>query len=137
MYVDVLLVSGDRHAKPRQWRSTCETLIARYRPLVLIHGAAEGIDTIMKEAAEATNLIGIEPYEAEWDKWEKLGKRNFAGPARNQEMLDRLVEYRDWGREVAAVTIHPDIEASRGTKHMRSILQRSGVRYIHIAAPIG
>lgn len=134
--IDVLLVSGDRHATAAEWGPSIRHFLMQTRPLVLIHGAAPGIDTITADEAMKIGLIGIEPYPAEWEKWERLGKRNWAGPIRNQEMVKRLLEYADYGKRVHLLAIHPDIERSKGTRGMVEIARKRRVPITVWNAPV-
>ena len=58
-------------------------LVARYGrdELVLVHGAATGVDSAFDRAAIAAR-VAREPHPAEWDR---LGRR--AGPVRNAAMI--------------------------------------------------
>lgn len=51
-------------------------------PMVVIHGAATGADTLAHEWAEWTSNVTPDPHPANW----KVGK--FAGNVRNQLMVD-------------------------------------------------
>jgi hypothetical protein len=53
------------------------------KPTLLIHGAAQGADTLAAQVAEE---LGI-PTEAHPADWEKHGRS--AGPRRNEEMISR------------------------------------------------
>lgn len=51
-------------------------------PLVLVHGAAKGADSLAADMAERLRITAL-PFPALWDKHGKA-----AGPIRNQQMLD-------------------------------------------------
>ena len=107
-----LLVCGSRTIRdttyiqgPTQWaKNQIEAYwyynLACYDELVMIEGAAKGIDTIAKEYAQE-NDWKIEEYPAEWDKYGKS-----AGYIRNEIMVKAADE----------VLILWDGE-SKGTKH--------------------
>lgn len=68
----------------------CKQYHTEEDPLILVHGAAPGADSI---AAKQAELLGIDtlPFPADWDTHGKA-----AGPIRNQQMLDEneiLVTY--------------------------------------------
>jgi hypothetical protein len=75
-----VIVTGDR-----TWK--CDALatrvVVRYGrdELVIVHGAATGVDSVFDRAAIAAQ-VAREPHPAEWDR---LGRR--AGPVRNAEMI--------------------------------------------------
>jgi YspA, cpYpsA-related SLOG family len=57
-------------------------LFKRYGRFTLVHGAANGVDTLAEDAA---SILGcdIDPYPADWSKGRS------AGPQRNREMLEK------------------------------------------------
>ncbi len=82
--------------------------------MIIIHGAANGADTIAGMAAKELGLEVME-FPAEWSKH---GKR--AGPIRNQQMLDE-------GRPNGVIAFHEDISRSKGTKHMIKIAKKNNI----------
>lgn len=52
------------------------------RDLVVVHGGAPGLDSVVDRLARQLGFV-VRSYRAEWDR---LGRR--AGPVRNQRMLD-------------------------------------------------
>lgn len=98
-----VLICGDRHWDDRK---AIAELIAQFSPdTVVIHGAANGADTIAEEEAKKRGLAFI-PFEAEWTKY-----KGGAGPKRNQKMLDE-------GKPEAIYAFHNDIAESKGTRSM-------------------
>ena len=76
-----VLVCGGRDF--RDWDRVCRTLDRLDpKPLVIVHGAAAGADTLADKWAHLRQ-IAVHPHAA---NWRELGKA--AGPIRNQEMLD-------------------------------------------------
>jgi hypothetical protein len=70
--------------------------------LVIVHGAAPGVDRAFDDAAAAEG-VAREPHPA---RWRELG--NGAGPVRNGEMVA--------AGAALCVAVHRDLKASRGTK---------------------
>lgn len=72
------------------------------RAVTLIHGCAQGADTLAHAVAQRRGWI-IDQYPADWDKHGKA-----AGPIRNRLMLDQCPDL--------VVAFHHDIVSSKGTK---------------------
>lgn len=89
----------------------------------VIHGAAEGADSLAQAAAEALNLR-VKSFPADWSKH---GKR--AGYLRNLQMLDLLLDRRSEGHwvEVIAYTSGP-LETSKGTAMMVKLAREAQVK---------
>ena len=81
----------------------------------LIHGGAEGADTLAGEWAYMNNIICTR-YPALWHIYGKS-----AGPMRNQQMLDH-------GRPDLVVAF----PGGKGTAHMVSIAKKANVKVIEI-----
>jgi hypothetical protein len=99
-----ILITGDRfwacHALDAR---VLRRLVDRYGPdLVVVHGAAPGVDESFDSAARGLG-IAVEPHPADWDR---LGSR--AGPARDQEMVD--------AGAALCVALHRFLTNGRGTK---------------------
>lgn len=99
-----VLITGDRN-----WEClglaerVVNRLLARYGPgLVVVHGAATGVDASFAEACEALG-VDHEPHPARWDE---LGPR--AGPVRNAEMVALGAGL--------CVAVHKTFAFSRGTR---------------------
>jgi len=115
-----VIVTGDRNwYAPDLAEQVLNRLLLRYGPgLVIVHGAATGID---RSFAEACDEMGVE-QEAHPARWEELGapravirydKRNRpynanAGSVRNAEMVAAGAEM--------CIAFHRAISASKGTK---------------------
>lgn len=109
-----------------------ETLLD-YDPDMVIEGEARGADKLSRMVAEQDLGLSVAdetilPYPAEWKKYARPGgKGNPAGPIRNGQMLERLLEFQDAGWEIAVVAFHEDIENSKGTKDMVDKAKKAGV----------
>ena len=110
-----ILICGDRHWTDRK------IIFDTLRPyaqddLTIIHGGANGADTIGGKAARAYGAKVIQHLA----KWNEHGRK--AGPIRNKKMLD---EHPD-----LVIAFHDDIDRSKGTKNMVSIARAAGVKAI-------
>lgn len=103
---------------------TLDELRAREPELNVIEGRCRGADRIAGAWAARNRARGVGwvPFPARWTIFGKA-----AGPIRNQEMLDRLLEARDLGHEVLVVAFHDALEQSRGTKDMVRRARKAGV----------
>jgi hypothetical protein len=99
-----VIVTGDRAWECRELAGdVVRRLVAKYgQGLVIVHGAAGGVDAAFGAAAEAQG-VAVEPHRAEWVR---LGKR--AGPSRNQRMVDGGADF--------CLAFHRFIANRRGTK---------------------
>ncbi len=115
-----IIVTGDRNwYAPDLAEQVINRLLVRYGPgLVIVHGAATGID---RSFAEACGEIGVdqEAHPARWDELDhpeaaiRYDKRNRpynanAGPVRNAEMVAAGAEM--------CLAFHRAIGVSKGTK---------------------
>lgn len=113
----VIVVSGDRY-----WTdyNTIRDVLSEYRKdSVIFHGACKGVDSLADIAA---NELGMQarPYPAEWGR---LGLN--AGPVRNEMMCGAAkLLASDLGSTVQWIGFHPNIEASKGTKHCMKIAKK-------------
>ena len=115
-----VLVSGWReYTNQEVVNGVLDELHAARRIDMLIHGAAQGVDTLAERWA-MTRDVGTERYPA---KWEQLGAG--AGAARDQEMLDV-------GKPTLVVCFVAT--ASRGTRDMmeRAVAAKVPVHYVSI-----
>lgn len=107
-----VLVCGDRHWSDRG------AILDRLRRLpsdtVVIHGAAQGADTIAGEVAVSLGFT-VEPYPADWARYGRA-----AGPIRNAKMLQD-------GKPDLVIAFHADIPASRGTRNMVNLARKADV----------
>lgn len=89
-------------------------LLARHGPaLVVVHGAAPGVDAAF---ADACQEIGVdhEPHPA---RWRELGAR--AGPIRNAEMVA--------AGAVLCLAVHRDLKGSKGTRGCVKLALAAGI----------
>jgi len=111
----VILVTGSRHFKDVPLLRNRFEKYKAYKNVIVIHGAARGLDQIAGEIATQNEWISFS-YPARWNKFGRS-----AGPIRNQVMLAKLVEYRDMKWKTVIETFpHKD---SVGTRHMIRIAQ--------------
>jgi ABC-type sugar transport system substrate-binding protein len=99
-----VLVTGDR----AWWchdlaEAVMARLLARYGPhLVIVHGAASGVDAAFDDAAFDAG-VDREPHPAEWGKHGRA-----AGPIRNGEMVI--------AGAALCLAVHRKLATSKGTK---------------------
>jgi hypothetical protein len=135
-----ILVTGDRHATADAWWATIEqslreaipfeeaTHYGRDHEVILIHGAAHGIDmlasTIAFQEFVSVGEAGIadEDFPADWNAHGKA-----AGPIRNQQMLDRLLALKAEGYVSHVLAFHDSIEMSKGTRGMCRLAYDAGL----------
>lgn len=120
-----VLITGDRH-----WY--CERLAARVvkgllerhgNDIVIVQGAAPGVDTVFAEAAFEAGVTQ-EPHPARWDE---LGPK--AGPIRNAEMVKLGAAF--------CIAFHRDLENSRGTLDCVSRCHNAGIPVWLVADEMG
>lgn len=98
-----VLITGDRHWNClRLAERIVERLLVRYEDLVIVHGAAKGVDEVFALACDALD-VDHEPYPADWTKHGKA-----AGPIRNREMVASGITF--------VVAVHRRLVGSRGTR---------------------
>ena len=119
-----ILICGDRHWT--NFQLILETLAEENQrePVeTVIHGAAQGADTLGGYAAERMgNPVLSFPAD-----WRKHGRA--AGPIRNRTQLTE-------GRPTLGLAFHDFLENSKGTKNMVSILWQAGIP-VHIIGSRG
>jgi len=91
------------------------SLDARPRPLVIVHGAAPGADTLADQVAREF-AMDVEPHPADWSRGRS------AGPIRNAEML------------AAGADLVIAFPGGRGTADMVRRAKRAGVPVREIPA---
>lgn len=105
---------SDRNPNWRKERNivyaTLDSFHAHNKITVLIEGEADGADKAAKAWANSKN-IPVEPYEADWDRYDKA-----AGMIRNRDML--VKGKPDWG--IA-------FPGGKGTAGMLAILRKAKV----------
>jgi hypothetical protein len=99
-----ILITGSRDwACHELAESVIARLIARYGPnLVIVHGAARGVDLSFEMAAKEHDLV-TEPHPADWDKHGRG-----AGPKRNEAMVA--------AGATLCIAVSRDIRSSKGTQ---------------------
>lgn len=104
----------------RDWTDT-KVILERLKQLpadtMVMTGGCRGADRIADELIRWSDHLWYLRTDVHFAEWEEHGKS--AGPIRNQKMLDR-------GPDLV-IAFHPDIESSKGTKHMVSIARAAGV----------
>lgn len=88
---------------------------------IVIHGAAPGVDNIAGDAAQRRGLV-VRAYPADWGP-PGSRRRLWAGPARNQQVLDK--EHLPDDPIYRAYLLHEDPGLGRGTKDMLSRLEKA------------
>jgi hypothetical protein len=119
-----ILICGDRNWK--NFQLILETLLEEHKrePVeTVIHGAAQGADTLGGYAAERLG-IPVLSFPADWRKY----GRN-AGPVRNRTQLKE-------GRPTLGLAFHDFLENSKGTKDMVKLLWNAGIP-VHIISSRG
>jgi hypothetical protein len=99
-----IVICGDRNwTNRKQISKVLQKYINPPTPseITIIHGAANGADSIAGEVAEELGF-NVESYPA---NWEKHGRA--AGPIRNREMLDQNPDL--------VIFFHKDLKKSKGT----------------------
>jgi hypothetical protein len=101
-----LLITGDRNWKDESSICSVIDMFAEIYPdLEVIHGGANGADSIAGDLAEFRE-IKVLVFRADWSKYGRA-----AGPIRNQQMLDEA-------KPNMVYAFHPDLKNSRGTLDM-------------------
>jgi hypothetical protein len=112
-----VLVCGSRFYT--NYRNVLEQL-RKLNVELVIAGGCRGADYLAVEAAKECGF----PYVEFPADWEKSGKA--AGPIRNEKMLKE-------GKPDFVLVFHPDIENSKGSRHMLSLVKKAGVPFLIIA----
>lgn len=97
-------MTGDRSWDCRELADrVVARLLARYGPeIVIVHGAAKGVDAAFGEAAQTAGVV-VEPHPADWQQHGRA-----AGPIRNQEMVSAGADL--------CLAVHRSLATSKGTK---------------------
>jgi len=119
-----VLVTGSRYWKSDEQiekiyfelKNVTNSLQCEASEIVIVHGACEGVDTIADEVSKSLGYNTI-PYQVSQDDWKKF--KLAAGPIRNQRMFDEQKPFD------LILAFHDDIENSKGTKNMISIVKKS------------
>lgn len=127
-----IVVTGDRHATWKEWGYILAYTLGSLGPKdIMIHGnqgyvdvfgVTHGIDTLAWKAVGQQIGCGVEAFPADWKEYGKA-----AGPIRNQQMVDRLIDLggRGYGTEVLA--FHNNLLMSKGTADM---VRRAGKAHV-------
>ncbi len=89
---------------------------------IVIHGAAPGVDNIAGDAAQRRGLP-VRAYPADWGP--RGSHRPWAGPARNQLVLDKEHPSADGELIYRAYLLHEDPGLGKGTKDMLRRLEKA------------
>ena len=107
----LILICGDRN-----WINSDAIVreLQRFGPTedIIMHGAARGADSMAGYEARKLGFT-VRSYPADWQQYGRS-----AGLIRNKLMLDQNPDL--------VLAFHPDIEQSKGTKHMVSIAKAKG-----------
>jgi hypothetical protein len=123
------LITGSRDfpwSEHEQIYSTLDSHLRWHPVTVMINGLAKGADTICHIWA-SENGVPIEEYPADWNKYGKG-----AGPVRNKQMLNRLMEKKS---SIVYAFFYGDPSASKGTANMVSQCQSNGIEPIVKVVP--
>lgn len=112
-----VLVCGSRYYT--DYRKVLEQL-RKLNVKLVISGACRGADSL---AVKAARTCGI-PYVEFPAEWERFGKS--AGPVRNVQMMKE-------GKPDFVLVFHPNIDSSKGSKHMLSLVKKAGVPFLVVA----
>lgn len=114
-----VLMCGDRQwADPLIPRLVVEGLRNVIGCYTMIHGDAPGADRVCAAAAADVSGVDVEAYPAMWHDHGRA-----AGPIRNGQMVDRLVEFP----EHLAFAFHDRLDGSKRTADMVRRLTGKGV----------
>jgi len=107
-----VLITGSRWWKSIEHvQKIHDHLVRLPEDTTIVHGDCKGVDLIADAIARELNFIVI-PCPANWTLYKKR-----AGRIRNQEMYDKESPFD------LVLAFHDDIENSKGTKHMVSIVR--------------
>lgn len=127
-----VIVCGDRNwTDVERIESVLEELHEDVNELAVIEGGAKGADRAAWQWAARNRKNGVGWIHCPAN-WETYGRA--AGPRRNQEMLDYLLQARQQGHAIEVLAFHDDLENSRGTKDMVSRARRAGVTVVVYAS---
>jgi len=111
-----VLVCGSRYYT--NYRKVLEQL-RKLNVELVIAGACRGADSLAVKAARACGIPYVE-FPADWQTFGKA-----AGPIRNAKMLKE-------GKPDFVLVFHPDVENSKGTKHMLSLVKEAGIPFLEV-----
>jgi hypothetical protein len=117
--------TGDRHAQDsaeirKRIKDFLTQVKMHHNPVLVIHGACRGVDTIAADVARTMRLpVTAYPY--------KDGFGNAGGPMRNAEMVQVLLQHRAKPGYSIVAMLHDDFAHSTGTKDMIEQAQAAGL----------
>ena len=126
----VIFVTGDR-----EWtdRAALRGVFALHQPGAwLLQGGCRGADLLSESMCCD---FGFQPLRMD-ATWGYHGTKG--GPIRNREMGRLLAILRDAGAAVTCYAVHDDLEHSKGTRDMISVLDKLGFKWTRVrgsAAP--
>jgi hypothetical protein len=122
----IVLVCGDRNwiSATVVERSLEHLRTHRPEPLTVVEGGARGADRCAGRWVARMRARGVGWVRVPAN-WERYGRR--AGPIRNQQMLDYLLQGREMGQTVGVLAFHRDIDSSKGTRDMIQRAQKVDV----------
>lgn len=103
-------------------RIVVRRVLVEVNPVILIHGAAPGADTLADEEARRLLDCRIDPYPADWTRLKKA-----AGPIRNQQMLDALLALSGYRKIILA------FPGGTGTADMMNKGRNAGIEIVSSA----
>ena len=112
-----VLVCGSRHY------TNYQKVLEQLKKLdvgFVISGGCRGADCLAVKAAKACSFPYVE-FPADWQKFGKA-----AGPIRNIAMLRE-------GKPDFVLVFHPNIDSSKGSKHMLSLIKKAGVPFLLVS----
>ena len=112
-----VIVCGDRNSSYTFESKIRRELEALPKGSTVVHGGCKGIDVTCGKIAENLGLK-VKVYPADWSKYGLA-----AGPIRNKKMLNET-------NPSIILAFHPNINESKGTKHMMKIAKEKGCKVI-------
>ncbi len=110
-----LLICGDRNWTDKKLMGDWLDIIDN-SPEEIISGGCRGADKLAEELA-ADRGIAMRVFLADWKRYGKA-----AGPIRNHKMIDD-------GKPDLVVAFHDNLDASRGTKNMKTIAYKANINF--------
>lgn len=130
-----IIVCGGRNFHDRAVvYDALDHILRAYGRVAVIHGGAEGADTLADQWAHERNVNPLpgttcaQPLAVPAD-WTAYGGR--AGPIRNAKMLGLLLARMEPGHKIGVVAF----PGGKGTRHMAEIAERAGVKVIEPRRP--
>lgn len=136
-----VLVTGSRHwACPEPIHEDLEAVYATGRLWAVIEGDAKGADKIAgrgwaSKARHRKPAVAWLSVPADWERYKRPKEKgpNPAGPIRNRQMLDWLLQCPEVG--VTPIVFAYPCPGSRGTRDMMTAVSEAGVRVVVRSEP--